>query len=334
MMPHAHPSPTKYKTRIKKPYAAHNRRMARTGRAQPPGGAVQGRVLAFAAVLAGVAGSLGLAEGATVKFLDSRFTFTSNATGLYVAFDCPSDKWCGMIVSGSREPDVFEHGDTYILARHSLCDCTCCAGLKDNPTSTKAHTCPTPQCCDAVDKPVGLRTFPSVMGEGWSWETDRGIGGPKGLRGDASCEPALDSKYPDRFKYSVIKNWRHYANLSLPWGKAAPGYNTLDAGTLRAVSFSQASVGAAKFAYDPAGSVDSLTVGYHGAGAFMTCLLSGSSICSCGWPAAKAAKDCVNLNDGGTAIKISAAPVRRGHSAVGLVAGTAALVASGWWWAR
>lgn len=86
-------------------------------------------------------------------------------------------------MSSGTEPEVFEYGDTYILARHGVCQKDCCEGLKNN--GWPDHSCPHPRCC-SHEGPTGVREYSSVMGDGWSWDQDRGIGRVGGLRGDVT----------------------------------------------------------------------------------------------------------------------------------------------------
>ena len=132
-------------------------------------------------------------HAATVAWLNSSFTFTSNGAGTGFGFDihmdCPGDKWCGMVVAGStgmKSEDIFDDGDTYILARHALCGWACCRALAGNPAPD--YSCPHPKCCKpGNDSVVGLRSFPSVMGTGWSG----GTGVTDGLRGPTCARSAL-----------------------------------------------------------------------------------------------------------------------------------------------
>ena len=262
------------------------------------------------------------ARAATVEFLDSRFTFSSNGSGFHVSFDCPSDKWCGMIVSEGREPEVFTGGDTYVLARHSLCDCDCCEGLRGG--AFPDHSCPHPLCCDGAGRPVGLRRYPDVMGgpspaapgeppTPWDFKTHKGVGGPHGLRGDAPCQADME---PTFLPVDDIDG-RHLVELHLPFGAAPDGFYSLT-GALRAVTFSQASRGAMSFN----GGVDTLDVGYHGKGSpFVSCLMSADALCGCSWPLdeAWALSVCVPLNssqtqsaqtaDGGDLMEARRAPI-------------------------
>ncbi|EJK75055.1 hypothetical protein THAOC_03233, partial [Thalassiosira oceanica] len=210
-------------------------------------------------------------EGASVSFLESIFTFANQPDGLGVEFDCPADKWCGLIVSQGLEPQVFTHGDTYVLARHSLCDWDCCTGLRDN--APPDHSCPHPTCCDWHGQPTGIRSFSSVMGDGWTWAADRGIGRDGGLRGP-TCARSIDEE----------------------GSAAAAGFNRWDGGQ-RALIFAQASAGAVSF--DGSTSLD---VGYHGRGAFTACVVSNRSICGCGWPLGSNAHvdRCIDLDSNAT----------------------------------
>ena len=214
-----------------------------------------------------------------MSFLDSRFTFSSDAGGFNVLFDCPADQWCGMIVSGDEEPDVFVSGDTYVLARHSVCDWDCCLGLKDNDTPD--HSCPHPTCCDWHGAPIGLRSFPSVMG--------RGIGGADGLRGTACVRNAANEA---SFIPVQPRGDRLHARLPLRFGPAIrDGFFALD-GTPRAVVFAQASRGAESFDGNT-----TLDVGYHGRGAFSACLVDEDKLCGCGWPLTDELRQaCVPIN--------------------------------------
>ena len=244
------------------------------------------------------------ATGAAVDFLSSRFTFSSEGgAGLRVGFNCSSGKWCGMIVSRSRTPEIFSFGDTYILARHGLCDYDCCWSLRDNPAPD--YSCPHPQCCESTGSPVGLRSFPSLMGEGWSNTTmpttERNILFPHGLRGDATMRSALVDAPPHMraFQPASVIDGFNYATLSLPFGDASAsvvhtsGFYVLD-DTLRAVVLTGAAAGAASFD----GGVTTLDVGYHGPGAFTACLVSGTQLCGCGWPLVESASlaKCVPLD--------------------------------------
>ena len=76
-------------------------------------------------------------RGATVNWKDSHFSISSQNSGgngdWQFLFDCPDDKWCGMVICDGTDDissQVFVGGDAYILARHSLCDCDCCDGLR------------------------------------------------------------------------------------------------------------------------------------------------------------------------------------------------------------
>lgn len=232
-------------------------------------------------------------RAATVSFLESRFTFSSDADGFNILFDCPADHWCGMIVSGGEEPDVFVGGDTYALARHSVCDWNCCLGLKDNDWPD--HSCPHPSCCDCHAAPIGLRSFPSVMGDGWTWKKDRGIGGADGLRGTACARNATSEA---SFLPVKPSGDRLRADLSLRFGPAIrPGFLDLD-GTPRAVVFAQASHGAVSFDGNT-----TLDVGYHGRGAFSACLVDRDKLCGCGWPLTNNLRQaCVPINSNQTVI--------------------------------
>ena len=167
---------------------------------------------------------------AEYKFKESIFTFSHLEAGnsdvaeadfgggLQVNFDCPHDKWCGMIVSEGVDCQVFEIGDTYILARHGVCDESCCQGLKENDYPD--HSCPHPTCC-THEGPIGIRDFISVMGDGWSWKAHRGIGQAGGLRGDATYV-AVDPDV-ETFIYADQIDGRNLANVTLPYGTSQPG---------------------------------------------------------------------------------------------------------------
>ena len=227
------------------------------------------------------------ARAATVSFLDSRFTFSSDANGFNISFDCPADQWCGMIVSGDEEPDVFESGDTYVLARHSVCDWNCCLGLKDN--APPDHSCPHPTCCDWHGSPIGLRSFPSVLG---------GIGGADGLRGTACTRNAANEA---SFIPVQSHGDRLHARLPLPFGPAIrDGFFSLD-GTPRAIAFAQASHGAESFDGNT-----TLDVGYHGVGAFSACLVDADKLCGCGWPLTDQLRQaCVPINSDQTVVAMA-----------------------------
>ena len=235
------------------------------------------------------------ATGAAVDFLTFRFNFSSEGdAGLRVGFNCPSSHWCGMIVSQSRRPEIFTLGDTYILARHGLCDYDCCWNLRNNPPPD--YSCPHPSCCRSTGSPVGLRSFPSLMGEGWytTPPTERDLLYPHGLRGDATMRPAVEDAPPHtrQFQPASVIDGFNIAALSLPFGVNTSGFYTLD-GSLRAVVLTGATAGATSFDGRTA-----LDVGYHGPGAFTACLVSGSQLCGCGWPLVEAAslKNCVPLD--------------------------------------
>lgn len=123
--------------------------------------------------------------GASILFNGFRFTFSTEGVngGFRIGFKCPIDKFCGMIVSQSTTPEVFTFGDTYILARHGLCDYDCCFNLRGNPPPD--YSCPHPRCCTSTGSPVGLRSFPSLMGEGWSTQ-------PHTILFPHGCAPRLE----------------------------------------------------------------------------------------------------------------------------------------------
>lgn len=211
-----------------------------------------------------------------IQFLDSKFKFQREAEGLKVHFDCPADKWCAMIVSEDVQPEVFMYGDTYVLARHGVCTKDCCEGLRNNDFPD--HSCPHPKCC-GNEGPIGIRAYHDVMGEGWSWGKNRGVGLVGGLRGDASYT-AVDPDAED-FVNALILDGRNLANLSLPFNTGTPqkGFYDLD-DRFRAIMFAQASKGAMTFD----GGQTNLDIGYHGAGAFTACLINGTHNCGCGLP--------------------------------------------------
>ena len=244
------------------------------------------------------------ATGASVDFLSSRFTFSSEGgTGLRVGFNCSGDKWCGIIVSRSRTPEIFSFGDTYILARHGLCDYDCCWNLRTNPPPD--YSCPHPRCCESTGSPVGLRSFPSLMGEGWYTDIEnkasKDLLYPHGLRGDATMRSALVDGPPHTraFQPASVIDGYNYASLSLPFGNTSAGmidtsgFYVLD-DSLRAVVLTGAAAGAASFD----GGLTTLDVGYHGPGAFTACLVSGTQLCGCGWPLIESAAlgSCVPLD--------------------------------------
>ena len=237
---------------------------------------------------------------ATVAWLNSTFefsTFSANNSssftgnnGYNVQFNCPEDKWCGMIVSDSLEPEIFTDGDTYVLARHSLCDWECCTTLKDNPPPD--YSCPHPKCCNPHHSPVGLRAFPSVMGTNWSGPKNGGQGITDGLRGPTCARNALTDA---DFRPVQAVGGRLGINMTFPFGIAPnrSGFFTMD-GARRAFTFIQAVEGLAA-SFD--GGITTLDVGYHGKGAFTTCVVSEQSLCGCGWPLTNTlAQKCVPLN--------------------------------------
>lgn len=229
--------------------------------------------------------------GATVEFKESRFEFTpSKSPGIEVNFDCPADKWCGIIISEGFVPQVFKVGDAYVMARHGICQRGCCESLKNNDYPD--HSCPHPNCC-THNGPIGLRSFRSVMGDGWSWDKNKGIGCVGGLRGDASYKPVNESS-ASTFTSASVVDGRNLAHLTLPFGRQPPaGFIKLDS-EMRAVSFAQASVGAMSF-----DGLTSIDLGYHGKGAFTSCLINGTHICGCGWPfyawASQSSWNCVEM---------------------------------------
>ena len=233
---------------------------------------------------------------ATVAWLNSTFMFSlsgntsSSSNGYNVHFNCPQDKWCGMIVSGSLESEIFTDGDTFVLARHSLCDWECCVALKNNPPPD--YSCPHPTCCNPHGSPVGLRSFPSVMGTGWSGKKDGGQGITDGLRGPTCARNALTDS---DFRPAQVAGGRLGINVTFPFGVAPnrSGFYTMD-GAPRAVTFIQAVEGAAA-SFDEGKTT--LDVGYHGKGSFTTCVVSEQSLCGCGWPLTDTlAQKCVPMN--------------------------------------
>ena len=274
--------------------------------------------------------------GASVLFNGFRFTLSAdsdNHGGLHISFKCPLDKWCGVIVSGSMEPEIFTLGDTYILARHGVCNYDCCWNLRGNPAPD--YSCPHPNCCTATGNPVGLRSFPSLMGEGWHTSTEE-ILFPHGyapwfkprrqarsrstharrrqpravaphthvrallhrLRGDATMRPALQDAppYTNAFQIADVIDGFNLVDLSLPFGvdqNRSNGFHVLDS-SMRAVVFTGAARGATSFD----DGLTTIDVGYHGPGAFTACLVSSTELCGCGWPLRRAVqlKECVPIN--------------------------------------
>ena len=181
---------------------------------------------------------------------------------------------------------------------------TCCEGLKENDYPD--HSCPHPKCC-GNEGPVGVREYASVMGAGWSWGVDRGIGRKGGLRGDATYCPvtgvfagdradratpgagagdcnAMEKVARSRFwaARNATANGRIRAGpIALPFGDTSRGPTFLRLSVnFRIVSLAQASEGAQSFD----GGRSAIDIGYHGKGSFTQCLLNGTHLCGCGYP--------------------------------------------------
>lgn len=170
-----------------------------------------------------------------------------------------------------------------------MCDAACCNKLDADKGTTfggsrvltggpPKHDCPLSECSSNVDTttglkaPVGLRILHEVMH----------------LRGEATFFPVGDAAEDD-FHPSVAdpNTGRHTVSTLIPFNNQKTHFLALDPTDFRSIAFVQAGEDADTFGQKPGDDGNPsevktwIDVGYHGKGAFASCIFNASHVCGC-----------------------------------------------------